>query len=391
MSSGKIILKEGREKSLLQRHQWIFSGAVQKIDGSVHDGDCISVISSTGNFLGKAFVNTQSSIIGRLLSLEDTSVEEAIEKSIHNAVELRRKLFGSFSGKMFRLVNAEADMLSGLVIDMYDTAAVIQISSLGMEKNKSFIVKCLLKELFLTWIYEKSTSPSRKQEGLSPNEGTLFGQEQERVVAEEEGLKFVVSIKDGQKTGFFIDHREMRQLVRRFAHGKRVLNCFSYTGGFSVAALSGGALSCTSIDVSQPALFLLAENLKLNDLNERHTSICADVFEWLEKETLFPFDIMILDPPAFAKKKHDVEAALRGYREINRRALQKMPSQSFLLTSSCSYHVDQSQFLFMLKKASLDAKRNIRLLSYHHHAWDHPCSLFHPETEYLKSAFLYVE
>ncbi len=386
-----LALKSGREKSVKMRHQWIFSGAVKSIPADAENGSCVSVISSTGEFLGKAFLNRRSSIVARLISFSDISLDLALRQHIRNAILLRKSIFGTFSGKMLRLINAEADMLSGLVVDLYDTVCVIQISSLGMERNKDLIVNELKNELSLTWIYEKSTSPSRKHEGLTPFEGTYFGTEQNRVIAQEEGISFAVDIKEGQKTGFFLDQREMRRMVRRISPGKKVLNCFSYSGGFSLAALVGGAVSCVSIDSSQPALSLIDENLHLNSIpSDLHKSICTDVFSWLEKEPL-PFDIVILDPPAFAKRKQDLESALRGYREINRRALQKMPKGSFLITSSCSYHVQPTQFLAMLKKAALDAERNIRLLSYHQHAWDHPTSLFHPETEYLKSALLYVE
>jgi 23S rRNA (cytosine1962-C5)-methyltransferase len=391
-SQQMMILAPGRERSVLSRHQWIFSGAVKKISQSSEDGDCIDILASTGEFLAIAFLNRSSSIVGRILSFEKKSVEEALNDNLLKAFAFRRRLFGDLSGKMCRLVNAEADMLSGLVIDLYDTTAVIQISSLGMEKYKGFILEVLRSSLTLTWIFEKSTSPSRKKEGMPLVEETLWGEEKSRIIVKEDGLQFAISVKGGQKTGFFIDQRETRDSVRRLASGRRVLNCFSYSGAFSVAALSAGAMSCCSIDSSEQALKLIEENLVLNGLqgDHRHTSICADVFTWLEKEPL-DFDLIVLDPPAFAKRKQDLDVAMKGYREINRRALQKMPSGSFLLTCSCSYHVQPTEFMAMLKHAAMQSSRRVRVLSHHRHAWDHPCSIYHPETDYLKSALLYVE
>ena len=391
MVSQSLVVAPGKERALVSRHQWIFSGAVRTVPDGVDDGECVDVLSSRGEFLGRAFLNRKSSIIGRMITYEHVAPEEAIAKNLHQALSYRKKLFGNLSGIMCRLVNAEADMLSGLIVDLYDTTAVIQISALGMERHRDCIVQLLRSELPLTWIYEKSTSPSRKREGLVPKEGTLWGKEQQRITVNEEELRFAISVKEGQKTGFFIDQRETRGIVRRLSAGRRVLNCFSYSGAFSVAALSGGATSCCSIDVSEGALALLQENLALNEMGNdgRHTSVCADVFAWLEKEPV-DFDLVILDPPAFAKRKQDLPSALAGYREINRRVMQKVPPGSFLLTCSCSYHVSPEDFMRMLTLAALDSRRQIKVVSHHRHAWDHPTSIFHPETDYLKSALLYI-
>lgn len=387
----KLILLSRKERSIEARHQWIFSGAIKKFPKDVPDGGYVEVVSASGEFLAQAFINRKSNIAGRIVSFRPCTAEEAIGENIARAIALRKTLFGDLSGKMCRLVNAEADMLSGVVIDLYDKAAVVQISSLGMERHKHLIVDALTSEISLDWVYEKSTSPSRAKEGMKPEESTLKGKEKERVTVEERGMQFFVDVKGGQKTGFFLDQREMRHMVQTLAGGRHVLNCFSYSGGFTVAALKGGALSCCSIDSSQPALDLLAENLSLNGLSKcQHQEICEDVFVWLESKPI-EATFVILDPPAFAKRRQEAERALRGYREINRRVLQKIPPHSFLLTFSCSYHVQTTQFMAMLKAAALDACRPVQLLSYHRHAWDHPCSLFHPETEYLKSALLYVQ
>jgi 23S rRNA (cytosine1962-C5)-methyltransferase len=384
-------LLPGRERPIRARHLWIFSGALSKIPQNIPDGSLVDVISHSGSFLGKAFFNKKSSIIGRILTFEDSTAKEAIRSHIHKAISLRKALFGSLSRKMCRLVNAEADMLSGLIVDLYDACAVIQISALGMEQHKEDIVAALRDELQLTWIYEKSSSPSRSKEGLKNVEKTLFGSEQEFVEVTENGIHFLVSILEGQKTGFFIDQRENRESIARLSSGRNILNCCCYSGAFSVVGLAAGALSCTSVDVSQKALDLLEKNLHRNNIDTTlHHSVCADVFAYL-KDNPLKYDLVVLDPPAFAKRKQDVPSALSGYRELNRTVLQKIPSGSFLLTCSCSYHVDLESFSAMLKVSSLEAKRQVKVLSLHRHAWDHPTSLTHPETDYLKSALLYVE
>ena len=384
-------LLPGRERPVLSHHLWIFSGALQKIPQDIPDGSLVDIVSHRGDFLGKAFFNKKSSIVGRILTFENISVQEAIRLNIHKAIALRKALFGTFSRKMCRLVNAEADMLSGLIVDLYDTCAVIQISALGMEQYKEDIVAALNDELQLTWIYEKSSSPSRSKEGLKNVEKTLLGSEQELIEVTENEVHFFVSILEGQKTGFFIDQRENRESIARLSRGRNILNCCCYSGAFSVAGLAAGAASCTSVDVSQKALDLLQKNLQLNNINTKtHRSICADVFAYL-KDNPLNYDLIILDPPAFAKRKQDVPSALSGYRELNRTVLQKMPTGSFLLTCSCSYHVDLEAFYAMLKVSSLEAKRQVKVLSQHRHAWDHPTSLTHPETDYLKSVLLYVE
>lgn len=387
-----IRLKPGREKSLLSRHLWIFSGAVANsndiVSGSVHP-----VVSATGQKLGIAYFNERCSLIGRILSFEETSPEKALATHIQKSISLRKSLFSFTSSTMCRLVHAEADRLPGLIVDLYGDVAVIQIATKGMERLKETIVHSLKEELSLTWIYERSSSSSRKMEGLSPFEGTLWGTEREKVYAEESGILYSIDIKHGQKTGFFLDQREMRSLVQRFSDKRRVLNCFSYSGGFSLAALRGGASSCHSLDVSQSALSLLDENLRLNDFagTPRHTSRCEDVFDFLRSTETLPYDFVILDPPAFAKKRNDIPNALRGYREINSQVMKKLPQGSLLLTCSCSYFITEDDFLRMVKEASLHANRYVRVITKHHTSFDHPIAVTHPENEYLKSFLLYVD
>lgn len=387
-----IRLKPGRERSVLARHSWIFSGAVENIQDII-DGCVHPVFSSQSAFLGIAYFNSRCSIVGRIISYRKEPPEQAIIRSLEQSIALRAKVMPQNAREMYRLVHAEADFLPGLVIDLYGDVAVLQIATLGMDRFKETIVDTLREKLPLTWIYERSTSSSRKMEAMQPAEKTLWGVERAEVLAEENAICYSVDVKKGQKTGFFLDQREMRSLVRSHANGRRLLNCFAYSGGFSLAALLGGVSSCCSVDVSQSALDLLQKNLVLNGLDgdSRHSSLCEDVFAYLRNQVTLPFDMVILDPPAFSKRPHDVAKALTGYREINSQVMKKMLPGSLLLTCSCSHYVTQELFLAMLKESSLIAERSIRILTGHHNSFDHPTSLVHPETEYLKSYLLYIQ
>ncbi len=385
----KVILKKGREKALHNRHPWIFSGAIEAFP-SIENGEVLPVYSSSGEFLAKAYFHTQNSISGRVLTFQDESIAEAIERKIAEAILLRKSLFDPEQTNCYRLINAEGDHLPGLIVDIYDDVAVLQINTWGMQRLKSLIVDILQKKLSLRGIFEKSASSARRQEGLEDEIGILCGECPKEVQVIENGILFTVNIKEGQKTGFFLDQKEMRQLIGKLAKNKRVLNCFSYTGGFSIFALKGGAQSVISIDSSQSACQYAIEHTHLNHLPiSSHQVMCSDVFDFLStsQET---FDIIILDPPAFAKKRQDVQEALRGYKEINRRAFQLMPAHSYLLTSSCSHFIDEHLFQQMLYQAALESKRNISICSRHIQSPDHPVSLFHPEGSYLKSFLLYI-
>lgn len=277
------------------------------------------------------------------------------------------------------------------MVDRYDQVAVIQISTLGMEQLRPFIVEQLQRLLKPRTIYEKSMMTSRREEGLSDVQGLVAGEAVQEVEIRENGLRFVVSIVEGQKTGFFLDHREMRQLIRELAKGKRLLNCFAYTGGFTVYAAAGGALSVDSVDLSAQAIAYARRNDAFNGFATAAERFhVADVFDFLRERPL-DYDLVILDPPAFAKRQRDVVAACRGYKEINRSAMQKMPKGSLLLTSSCSYHVDAGLFQKVLFQASVEAGRTARIIGSHRLASDHPINLSHPEGDYLKSFLLYLE
>jgi len=389
MKEPAVILKRNKDKPIRNQHHWIFSGAVKSLP-PFEDGSILPVRSCEGDFLGYAYFNRKSSIIGRMLSFDKTPPLEAIEKNVDSALVLRKSLLDEKTNAC-RLINGEGDCLPGLIVDRYDDVLVIQVATLGMEKLKPFLLDLLANKISPRSIYEKSNLPARREEGLSDFEGHLYGERVETVEIKEEGLRFLVEIVASQKTGFFLDLREMRRLVRSLAKDRRVLNCFCYTGAFSIAALAGGALKVDSVDSSEQAVALARQNFILNGLSEGANGFfIEDVFEFLRQQNL-PYDFIILDPPAFAKKKADVVQACRGYKDINRLAMHKILPKGFLLTFSCSYFVDEALFQKVIFQAAAEARRKVRLLQRHHLAYDHPINIYQPESEYLKSLLLYIE
>lgn len=378
-------LKAGKEKPILNHHHWIFSGAVAELPSHL-PGDILAVESAGKKLLGFAYVNNKSSILGRMISFDEQPFE-AIEKSILDAIALRKTLFNN-STTAYRIINGEGDRLPGLIVDRYADVLVIQISTLGMEKLKEFVLKILDREFNPKAVFEKSLLPSRKEEGLLPVQQVLKGDMPSKITILENGLKFQVDPVEGQKTGFFLDQRDMRQYVREIAKDKKVLNCFSYTGGFTVYALAGGAKEADSVDISAAAIQEAQNNCRINGFNSTK-GYSEDVFEFLREKDL-KYDLVILDPPAFAKKAKDVVSACRGYKDINRMAIQKMPAGSTLITCSCSYFVDEKLFQQVIFQAAAEANRKVRIIAKHRQASDHPVNLFHPEGSYLKSLVLYV-
>jgi 23S rRNA (cytosine1962-C5)-methyltransferase len=386
--TARLRLKKGKERPLRQHHHWIYSGAVANLPKEAlfakvesHEGDC----------LGTAMLTPGRSIVGHMLAWGEETLEQALSRRIRSAYALRSKLFDPTITNAIRLIHAEGDGIPGLIADLYKDVLVLQVSHPAMETLKSLLVQLFVQEIAPHAIYEKSTSFLRKKEGLSEAKSLLWGQEKPIVEVVENGLRYKVDLVEGQKTGLFLDQRDMRSLVRTLSPGKRVLNCFAYTGGFSVAALAGGALHVDSIDSSKKCEPAALENLRLNQLSvEQHRFLTEDAIDFIVKNPL-PYDLVILDPPAFVKKKEDIDTAFRAYKELNRVALQKMPSSSLLLTCSCSYHVSEELFQNILFRAALEANRKVRIIGRHRQAFDHPTSLFHPESEYLKSLLLWVE
>lgn len=386
----KVVLKKGKEKALRNKHHWIFSGAVHALP-TFSPGEILPVYSFEKELLGSAYFNSSSSIIGRMLSFGDEDPLTSVRNNLDKAINLREHYFDESKTNAYRLVNGEGDRIPGLIVDKYADVLVLQVSTLGIDKIKNEILSFLLKRFpSCQMILEKSQLPSRKEEGLENFEGLLHGKEIDEVEVIENSVKFLVSFSKSQKTGFFLDQRDMRDLVGQLSHKKRVLNCFSYSGGFSLYAAKMGADKVVSVDISQSAIDLAQRNFDLNGHSlEEGSLICDDVFQYLRKDSL-DFDIVILDPPAFAKKKGDVKKACRGYKDINRLALQKMPSSSLLLTCSCSYHVDEKLFQTVVFQAAQESGREVQILTQHRQAFDHPVNIFHPEGKYLKSLLLYV-
>lgn len=384
-----ISLKKGKEIPVKKKHHWIFSGAVQGHD-RIQSGSIVAVKDFEGKFLGHAFYNHTSQIMLRMINFSKKDPIESIKNCIASAVKFRKEIISSDTNA-YRLINSEGDGISGLTVDVYDDVVVLQISSLGIDKIKDTIVDMLVSALNPGVVYEKSAIPSRSVEGLEQFEGILYGDSLSDIEIKEQGVKFYVNVAEGHKTGFYLDQREMRKFIGELSQGKSLLNCFSYTGGFSVYAALNGASKVTSVDISNPAIEATKRNFELNELNtNEHDFIAADVFEFLKEDTL-DYDIVILDPPAFAKKKKDVQSACNGYGQINRLAFQKMKPGSLLLTCSCSYHVGEDLFFKVIQKAARDAGRNVRVIGKHIHAADHCINIHHPELGYLKSLLLFVE
>lgn len=384
-----VILKPGREKSVLNRHRWIFSGAIQSYPENFVNGGICPVYSAGGQLLGHGYFNQNCSLAGRLLSLGNLSPAEAIRENLRLALQLRQSVCSGYEA--VRLVNGESDNLPGLIVDRYGPGLVIQISTLGLNNLKDYLVDLLTEFLQPAFIYEKSLIPSRKEEGLPEFEGLLAGRLQEPVLVQENDLKFKIYLTDSQKTGFFLDQREMRQLVRSLAQGLKVLDGFSYTGGFALSALKGGADRVDLVDYSRRALETAAENLELNGWSEsRFKLIHQDMFEFLESSGHLDYELVILDPPAFARKKADQKQAARAYKELNRLAMARMKPGSWLLTFSCSYYIDREMFHKIVFRAALEAGREARIIQRHRQALDHPVSIFHPESDYLKGLLLYL-
>lgn len=377
-----VILKKGREKALLRGHPWIFSGAIASIP-QVSPGTILPIYSAEGKFLAQGYFNPGNSLVGRILSFQEGEIKEALRKKIVEAIALRKQLIHTTNA--YRLINGEGDGIPGLIVDHYDGHLVFQIHTQGIENLREFFIQEFALLLQPKGIYEKSLSPARQEEGLKPVEGILFGQIPEKIEIVENGIKFDVSIPQGQKTGFFLDQREMRAKIGELSKGRKVLNCFAYSGGFSFYALKGGAREVTSVDSCPKACQLARETPFSN-----HTVVESDVFEFLDT-TNFDYDLVILDPPAFAKKKGNLEHALKGYQRLNEKVLRKLPPRSLLLTCSCSHFVTDELFQLALFTASQRAERFVRIIGRHTLAPDHPIAITHPEGAYLKSLLLFVE
>ena len=392
----RVILKQGREKSLLRYHPWIFSGAIRSVEGNPGMGQSVSVLDNQGRILGHGSFSPHSQIRVRMLSFdaERPVDEELVRERIAQAAEGRSR-FASDNGPVaYRLINAESDGLPGLVVDRYDTFLVMQILSAGMEFWREAIIRSL-QDLFPGCsLYERSDSQVRTKEGLAPRAGHIFGQEPpELVEIREQAAGFYVDIREGHKTGFYLDQRESRSRVARYAAGTEMLNCFCYTGGFGIMSLVWGADKVTQLDASPQALDLAAKNARLNDIDsDRVEHVPGDVFKVLRvyMHQGRTFDTIVLDPPKFAESKAQVKKACRGYKDINLLALKLLRKGGTLFTFSCSGNMDADLFQKVVAGAAVDSGRNVQILEHFTQSPDHPTSIFFPEGTYLKGLGLRV-
>jgi len=380
---GEIILRAGREKSVQKWHPWIFSGAIASSDAK--SGDMVDILDHKKNWLARGYYHQETNIACRILTFQN---EEPIDaafflKQFQTALLRRKPFLVQTNG--YRLVFGEADMLPGLVIDIFDRSAVIQISTLGMDRLREIIVETLPKVLNLECIYEKSDSESREIEGISPQIGLLWGKLPEQVIIQDHGAKFFVDIDHGQKTGFFLDQRENRLSAAEYVKDKSVLNTFSYTGAFAIHAALAGAKRVVSVDSSTDAINLGKKNATLNNVENICQWDVEDVFEYLKK-TDEEFDVIILDPPGFVKSKRDLTAGTNAYRVLHQLALKRLTENGLLITSSCSTWVDRLLFHKIAFWACEKEGYQLRLIEERGHTWDHPISVFFPEGQYLKFA-----
>jgi len=385
-----VILNAGREKSLLRRHPWIFSGGIRQADEpSVASGSTVDLLSSDKQFLARASYSPHSQIRARVWTFEDEVVDkEFFRKRIRKAIDTRYSLFDSSSTDSLRLVYAESDNIPGLIVDRYGNVLVMQCLTAGAEYWKETFADLLLEETGLTIIYERSDADVRELEGLESKAGLLRGSItnlQFSII--EQDLHFLVNLQHGHKTGFYLDQRKNRLRVRELAKDKDVLDCFSYTGGFTVNALAGGAKSVLSVDSSGDALALCKENIALNDLPaDKHTALEGDVFQLLRKfrDEARSFDMIILDPPKFAPTAAHAEKATRAYKDINLLAFKLLRAGGMLVTFSCSGGVDAGLFQKIVAGAALDAGVDAQIVEHLSQGTDHPVSLHFPEGAYLK-------
>lgn len=379
-------MKNGREASLLRGHPWLFSGAIAGMKGQPSDGDIVLAKDSRGQPLALGFFNSRTDISFRVLTRDCNQAVDAAfwNERVQAALELRRRLVNAKTNA-YRLMNAEGDGCPGLIVDVYDDTQVISVTTAGMEKQKQNILDALIAHLRPARIYEQSAGRSRGLEGLQDSRGFIYGDDQRGAVRiMENGYSFDVDFIGGQKTGFFLDQRGNREKLGALSRDRTVLNCFCYTGAFSVYAAAGGAKKVFSLDISKSACAAASEHLRLNGLSMvDHPVIETDVFQYL-RDLREHFDLIVLDPPAFAKTKRDVPKASRGYKEINLQAMKHLARGGMLATFSCSNFIEEDLFYKIVQGAARDAQSDLQLLDRFSAGPDHPLALGHPEGRYLK-------
>jgi 23S rRNA (cytosine1962-C5)-methyltransferase len=392
-----VQLKPKKEESLQRFHPWVFSGAIHKIEGKPAEGDLVEVLDSNRNFLAIGHYQI-GSIAVRVVSFDNLIIDESFwARKIQNAYAMRQSLGLVKPGfnNTYRLIHGEGDSLPGLIVDVYDETAVMQAHSIGMHETRIELARAIVANVpEVKNVYYKSETTLPFKAAIEPENGYLIGSENENLKALENGLQFHVDWLRGQKTGFFVDQRENRSLLERYSAGKSVLNMFCYTGGFSVYAMRGGAKLVHSVDSSAKAIDLTDKNMEISFPNDsRHTSYAEDAFKYLNNlHTLEQqYDLIILDPPAFAKHREALRNALKGYKRLNAKAFEQIKPGGILFTFSCSQVVSKDQFRLAVFSAAAESKRNVRILHQRSQPADHPINIYHPEGEYLKGLVLWVE
>ncbi|MBY0245268.1 MAG: class I SAM-dependent rRNA methyltransferase [Sphingobacteriaceae bacterium] len=392
----EIILKKGKDKAVLQKHPWVFSGAIEKIIGKPENGDTVRVLNAQKDFLAYGFYNDQSRVAIRLIEWIESEIidEKWYEQKIKNALQTRAHLLNQSSTNAYRLIFSEADYLPGLIVDAYADFLSVQILSSGIEKAKDIIIAILCKNLNPKGIFDRSDATARTHEGITAENGLLWGETPEAfITVVENEIKYNINIAEGQKSGFYCDQRDNRSFVANYVKDKTMLDCFSYSGGFTLNALQKGAKHVTSVDSSALAIETLKKNIALNNFEDtKNTAIQSDVNKQLRifKEENKKFDLIVLDPPKYAPTRSSVDRAARAYKDLNRLAILLLESGGLLATFSCSGAVDIDTFKQILAWAALDAGKEIQIIRQFSQPEDHPIRLSFPEGEYLKGLLLRI-
>jgi len=390
----RIVIKKGKERAIYNRHPWIFSGAAESIP-TVENGEIVEIRTFDQKLLGYGFYAPGTQILSRVFEYTDQETNVLSEdfwfNKIKKAFDIRQKFLVNKQTNAYRLLNAEGDFFPGIIADVYNNTVVLQLLIKGTEKIKQHIVKALTK-LGFEYIYLKGKEVSERLEDVHSGTGWLSEKTgKSEIDILENGVKFSINIETGQKTGFFLDQRDSRQLIMHYSKNAKVLNTFSYSGGFSMYALQAGAELVHSVDSSKIAVELCDVNTKLNNFPaEKHEGFTEDVFAFL-KNMKTDYDVIVLDPPAFAKTAKAVNNAARGYKELNMLAFRKIKPGGIVFTFSCSQKIDRDLFRKIVFGAAADARRNVRILHQTTQPEDHPVNIFHPENEYLKGLVLFVE
>ncbi len=393
----EVKLKKGRDKSIRRKHPWIFSGAIDSVKDIKSKGETVEVISADGKFLGYGSFSNQSQISVRMLSFDpDNKPDEGfIKRRIEEAIKFRKNIIDQYSTNAYRLINAESDNLPGIIVDKYSDFLVCQFLSAGAEYWKNIVVNSLIELLNPSGIYERSDVDVREKEGLAKTNGILFGKHPDALIEITENNNiFFVDIINGHKTGFYLDQRDNRKTICNYVKDKNILNCFSYTGAFSVYALKSGAVKVINIDSSENSLNTAEKNLIANGFtSNKFENVCDDVFKYLRKlrDTNQQFDLIILDPPKFAESTSQIEKASRGYKDINLLAMKLLTKNGILFTFSCSGHITSELFNKIISDAALDSGRNVKFIKFLTQSADHTISANFPESLYLKGLVCNVD